>query len=538
MNTQQLQSNNVQISQTAIYRKYDRIQDFAVKAVGLLSALRSNVFAATCFLMLLETLCVAAPALIAEERIDQPERKPNVLLIVIDDLGYQDLCCNNKSCLYSTPNIDRLAKNGIRFTQFYSAHPVCSPTRAAIMSGKTPQRVGITDWIPQPSDFHLPAKEFTVAEAFSDAGYRTGFIGKWHLGEKDNQQPDSHGFEWMRAVNRAGQPASYFAPFKRNRNRNNNNNNNNNNKARSNKRYWDVPDLEKADKNAYLTDELTDLAIDFVSQKSEQPFFLCFSHYAVHTPIESPKPLVKKYKERFAKYTADPAPVIKERASQTRARGDHVGYAAMIENLDSNIGRLMDALKDAQNTIVVFTSDNGGLSTLKNRIGPASCRPFRAGKGWVYEGGIRIPTIIHWPEKLKAAEVTVPGISMDLYPTMLELAGLKFHPQQHLDGQSLVKLMRGEKATHSRTLGWHYPHRHGSGHKPASAIREGNWKLIHHRESNEYELFDLSNDVSESNNLVATESGVANRMKRSLKEWLQATVSQPKAMSAGEGQLP
>ncbi len=210
--------------------------------------------------------------------------QPNIVMFLIDDLGYQDLGCYG-STFYETPEIDKLADAGVRFTDFYSANPVCSPTRAALMSGKAPQRVGITQWIPQPSDVHLSLDEVTIGEALATAGYRNGYIGKWHLGEKDNQQPSEQGFVWMRGVNRGGQPGDYFYPFA---------DKSNNQKIR----YWDVPDLAACGPGDYLTDKLTDQALAFISENRNHPFFLCFAHYAVHTPIQAPQELIDKYKRK------------------------------------------------------------------------------------------------------------------------------------------------------------------------------------------------------------------------------------------------
>ena len=407
--------------------------------------------------------------------------KPNVIVFFIDDLGYLDLGCYSQrfqgsSRFYETPNIDRLASESCVFTDFYSAHPVCSPTRAALMTGKAPQRVGITQWISQPSEIHLAANEFTLGEAFKEAGYQTGYVGKWHLGEKDEQLPTAQGFDWSRGVNRAGQPGSYFHPFQR--------------KKRAGVNYWDVPDLEHTSSGDYLTDKLTDQAIEFVETNQAQPFFLCFAHYAVHTPIQSPKHLVDKFKTKrettFAQATV--APIQERNNSNSRARQDDPAYAAMLENLDFNVGRLLqrvNELKLREKTIVLFTSDNGGLTTLKRkRVGPTSVRPLRAGKGWNYEGGIRVPTLVRWPNKIKAGITDVPAITTDIYPTLLELTGLPPRPDQHLDGRSLVAAIKGEPSNElrSRFLAWHYPHPHGSGHTPSNAIRKGPWKLIHHTE--------------------------------------------------------
>ena len=347
----------------------------------------------------------------SEATILSEDDQPNIVMFFIDDLGYMDLGCYGSE-FHDTPNIDSLAKRSVRFTDFYSANPVCSPTRAALMSGKAPHRVGITQWLNQPNELHLPLDEVTIGEALSTAGYKTGYIGKWHLGDKDNHQPREQGFTWMRGVNRAGAPGSYFFPYKR----------------KSKKKteasaipFWDVPDLESGKEGDYLTDGLTDHALSFITENKDRPFFLCFAHYAVHTPIQAPAALVEKYKAKAKKLPKLDLEFLKERNdSKTRPRQDNPTYAAMMSNLDSNVGRViehLESLKLTKNTIIVFTSDNGGLSTTK-RIGPTCCRPLRAGKGWTYEGGIRIPTMISWPERIKPAVSDTPGITMDFYPTL------------------------------------------------------------------------------------------------------------------------
>lgn len=267
------------------------------------------------------------------------------------------------------------------------------------MTGKAPQRVGITQWIPQPSDVHLPKKETTVGEAFLAAGYRTGYTGKWHLGEKDDQLPTSHGFTWMKATNRAGQPASYFYPY-----------------ARKNKRgdYWDVPDLSQGKKGDYLSDALTNQAIDFIDSNKDKPFFLYLAHYAVHTPIQAPKKLVEKYRTKRKKLYGDSkTPTIPDRyGTVSRGRQDHAAYAAMLENLDMNVGRLLDHIEKlglSKNTIVLFTSDNGGHCHLKRNPGVTCNLPLRSGKGWNYEGGIRIPAIIAWPGTISPGTSETPN---------------------------------------------------------------------------------------------------------------------------------
>lgn len=451
---------------------------------------------------------------------DRNDDRPNIVLFFIDDLGYMDLGCYGSS-FYETPNIDALAARSVRFTDFYSANPVCSPTRAALMTGKAPQRVGITQWINQPNDIHLPLAEVTIGEALASAGYKTGYIGKWHLGEKDNQQPREQGFTWMRGVNRAGAPGSYFFPFKRKRNKNS-----------SAIAYWDVPDLDNKQDGDYLTDGLTDHALSFITENKDRPFFLCFAHYAVHTPIQAPDALVQKYKRKAEQSKTTGPDFLPERnEAKTRIRQDNPTYAAMIENLDTNVGRVLEQLEkhSLRNTIVIFTSDNGGLSTLK-RIGPTSCRPLRAGKGWTYEGGIRIPTMIGWIDKIKPGVNSTPAITMDLYPTLLELAGLPQRPNQHLDGHSLVSTLSGEPddKLKDRFLAWTYPHNHGSQHTPSEAIRSGDWKLVHRIDENtpndqRYELYNLAEDIGETKNLAVKNFEKTHELAKMLSEWIVKT---------------
>ncbi|MFC5050133.1 sulfatase [Rubritalea spongiae] len=437
--------------------------------------------------------------------------KPNVVLFFIDDLGWADIGVNG-STFHETPHIDALAKSGVNFTHSYSAHPVCSPTRAALMTGKAPQRVGITQWIPTNAKVALPLSEVTIGEAFQDAGYRTGYIGKWHLGKADDVQPQHQGFDYTVAVNRAGQPASFFYPFGKR------------------KGGSSVPDLENYKKGDYLTDALTDLAIDFIDQKSSEPFFLCLSHYAVHTPIQAPADLVKKYQAKKEKmYGAGKAELLEERyGTMSTARQEDPAYAAMMENLDTNIGRVMEALKASgqlENTIVVFSSDNGGLAHRKQTGGPTSNLPLRSGKAWTYEGGIRIPTIISWEGKIAPQESKTPVITMDIYPTLLELCGLNARPEQHLDGLSLKKVLEGESdaALDRPFLAWTYPHVHGGGHKPSAAIQMKGWKLIKFSDGKTYELYKLTDDLGEKSDLSDQNPERVREMDALLEKWISDT---------------
>lgn len=436
--------------------------------------------------------------------------KPNVLIFFIDDLGVTDIGVNGSS-FYETPHIDALANSGVNFKNAYSSHPVCSPTRASLMTGKAPQRVGITQWI-SGNKPNLELSEVTIGEAFKEAGYRTGYIGKWHLGKTDRVQPQHQGFDHTVAVNRAGQPSSFFYPFG------------------AGKRPTNVPDLKNYKKGDYLTDALTDKAIEYISEKSDKPFFLCFSHYAVHTPIQAPEALIRKYEEKRkekygdAEYQTEPA----KYNTQVLMRQENPVYAAMMENLDTNVGRVMKALKAKgmlENTIVVFTSDNGGLVYHTRSIGPTSNQPYRSGKAWTYEGGVRIPTIISWPAKIKPLKSESRMITTDFYPTLLELCEIPLKPEQHLDGVSLKKVLHGEpdQAVEGRFLAWTYPHKHGGGHRPSHAILAGDWKLIRFDNKEPTELYNLAEDIGEKRNLAKNNPKKVKELNLLLDQWLEKT---------------
>jgi len=440
--------------------------------------------------------------------------KPNIVLFFVDDLGWADIGVNG-STFYETPHIDKLAKGGVNFTHSYSANPVCSPTRAALMTGKAPQRVGITQWVHQPSHIHLRSEEVTIAESLLKHGYVTGYIGKWHIGEKDDQMPSAQGFSWMKAVNRAGQPASYYFPY--------------NNKRKG--AFWNVPDLDGGKEGDYLTDSLTDFAIEFIdaNKGKDKPFYLNFAHYAVHTPIQPPKELVAKYTAKRKKMYGDSeTPKSRDRyGSYCRERQDHIAYAAMMENLDMNVGRVVDHLERnhlLEDTIIIFTSDNGGHCHLM-RPGITCNRPLRSGKGWTYEGGIRVPHIVSWKGTLTPSVSEVPAITMDHFPTLLEMAGLPLENDHHLDGKSLKPAMLGEKSAglDDRFIAWTYPHKHGSGHRPSHAIRKDGWKLIRFESGLKYELYNLLEDAGESKNLAAENSEKVAELDGLLTHWIKET---------------
>ncbi len=445
----------------------------------------------------------------ALSRCSQPQR-PNFLFILVDDLGWTDLGCYGSS-FYETPNLDRLADEGIRFTDAYAACPVCSPTRAAIMTGKHPVRVDITDWIPgrNPKDRkllgpqdrnELELGELTIAEALKQRGYTTFFAGKWHLGG-EGFYPEEQGFDINKGGHEKGSPSGgYYSPYKN-------------------------PKLADGPEGEYLTDRLTDESIAFLKEHKDDPFLLYLSFYTVHTPIQACKRHLQRFREKAATLPPPVGPVErKEHDGVTRLRQDLPEYATMVYAMDENIGRLLKALDDlglSDKTAVIFTSDNGGLSTLKNRGYPTSNLPLRAGKGWCYEGGIRVPLILRAPGvSRKGAVCQEPVISMDFFPTMLELAGLPLMPQRHVDGFSLVPLLKGEKSRLQRdALYWHYPHYHGSTWTPGAAIRARDWKLIEFYDYGKVELYNLKDDIGEEHDLAAEMPEKRDELLAALHNW-------------------
>lgn len=439
--------------------------------------------------------------------------RPNFVFFLVDDLGWKDVGCYG-SRFYETPNIDRLAAEGMRFTQAYAASPVCSPTRASIMTGKHPARLHITDWIGAPrhrkallsADYihQMPLEEVTIAEALKEAGYATGFFGKWHLGA-EGFYPQNQGFDVNVGGCEIGHPGSYFCPYRREK-----------------EPYFQVPGIDDCQEGEYLTDRLTDEALKFLEANRNGPFLLYLSHYAVHTPLMAKEKDIARYEQKLSKMPPEEGPdFVPERNSFTKLKQDDPTYAAMVHSVDESLGRVLDKLEElglADKTVVIFMSDNGGLSTLLRKWAPTANTPLRAGKGWLYEGGIREPMIIKWPGVTQPGSVCEePVISMDFYPTMLEMAGLRPRPEQHIDGVSLVPILRGEKEhLRERALFWHYPHYHGSGSIPSSAIRVGDWKLIEFYEERKIELYNLREDIGERQDLSAERPEKAKELRRLL----------------------
>ena len=453
----------------------------------------------------------------------EPAPKPNFVFILVDDLGWADLACYGSS-FHETPNLDELAGESLRFTNAYAACPVCSPTRTSIMTGKYPARTGVTDWIPGrqsyspglPGDMMLSREfeqemkleEVTIAEALQGAGYRTFFAGKWHMGEDSIYWPEQQGFEINKGGWSVGSPrGGYFSPYVN-------------------------PRLESGPEGEHLTDRLTDESIAFLESYDGHPFLLYLSFYTVHTPLQGKPELIEKYESKVQMLGLDPEAMEttdREWIKFAPARGrfverivqGHPVYASMIETLDSNVGRLMHKLEELEledNTIVLFMSDNGGLATAEGS--PTSNLPLRAGKGWMYEGGIREPMFIKWPGSGSAGKVSdVPVTSTDFYPTMLEMAGLDLMPEQHMDGLSLVPLLKGEGSLEERPLFWHYPHYGNQGGKPGAAVRLGDYKLIEFFDPGKVELYDLATDVGESENLAEAMPGKVEEMLLLLHDW-------------------
>ena len=421
--------------------------------------------------------------------------KPNVLFILIDDMGWMDLGCQGNKNL-RTPNIDNLAKGGMRFTDAYAPAPVCSPTRAAIITGQSPARLQITNHLPHQDRFtpkdsklppakmlnHLSLESETLAERLKkDAHYATAFIGKWHLytGRDKKYNPLNQGFDINIGGCSYGGPPTFFDPY----------------------RIDFLPDRKEGE---YLPNRLADEAIAFISEQNskDKPFFVALWNYTVHWPMEAPDKLVEKYKNLPVKGYRD------------------YRYAAMIEAMDIAIGKVLKSLDDlniTEETLVIFTSDNGPFGG----VGDAS--PLRADKGHLYEGGIRVPLIVRWPGKVEAGAVEeTPVILTDLHPTILSATGLDLNSTIPNDGHNLLPLLKGKEKLKNRAVYWHYPnfafHRDN---RLGSAIREGDHKLIHFYDTDSVELYNLKNDIGEKNNLSGKMPQLASRLKNKLKVWLQ-----------------
>lgn len=448
----------------------------------------------------------------------KPAKKPNFLFFLVDDLGWADLSCYG-STYHETPNIDALAAGGMKFDQAYTACPVCSPTRASILTGRHPVRVDITDWIPGNGNTgkflkvedrdNLALDEVTIAEVLKGEGYQTFFAGKWHLGEKGHW-PNDQGFETNIGGHHKGSPpGGYYAP-------------------------WNNPVLEAKQDGEYLTERLTEESIRFLETRDqEKPFFLYLCYYNVHTPITAYKKKVDHFRDKADETFEGETPTVKEHRGVSRTRQDNPDYASMVSAVDVSVGEILAKLEELKlddKTVVCFFSDNGGLCTLR-RPGPTSNLPLRSGKGWLYEGGVRSPMIVRAPGVTKAGSVSqTPVVSTDFFPTMLELAGLPLQPELHADGESLVSLLSGEGEGEPRAFYWHYPHYHGSTWTPGASIRDGDWKLIEFYEFDEVELYNLADDPGEQNDLSNSQPEKTTQLREKLRAWqksMHAKMPQP-----------
>ncbi len=447
-----------------------------------------------------------------------PKKKPNFLFILVDDLGWTDLGCFGSS-FYETPHLDQLCKESMKFTDAYAACPVCSPTRASIMTGKYPARMDTTDWFgaPQPetaknhwtrnkpllpASYHekMALEEFTLAEAFKEGGYQTFFAGKWHLGGTDKYWPEHQGFDINKGGYKSGSPSGagkYFPPY-------------------GNPRLKDGPDGE------HLPDRLATETVRFITNNKNKPFLAYLSFYSVHTPLIAREDLKEKYNAKKQKLGFK-TEWGKLDANKVRLVQAHPVFAGMVEAMDAACGKVLEALKELgldDNTVVFFMSDNGGLSTAEGHS--TSNLPLKGGKGWMYEGGIREPMMVKWPGVTKGGSICgEPVTSTDFYPTMLQMTDLPLRPDQHVDGKSFVPLLKGEKMKRGPIF-WHYPHYGNQGGSPSSAIREGNWKLIHFYEpSREIELYNLKDDIGETKNLAQANPNIVKKLSKKLSVWLK-----------------
>lgn len=444
------------------------------------------------------------------------ETPPNIVVFLVDDLGYMDIGVNNKDCFYETPNIDKLAEKSMNFTNGYAANPVCSPTRYSLLTGRYPTRVNATNFFPKgknlgrsgtfnPAPFirEIPLNEITLADMLKSKGYKTFFAGKWHLGHGEAFRPQKRGFDVNIGGHDMGGPYTgkkYFAPYKN-------------------------PEIkEEGPDGEHLPDRLATETCSFIKASKDSPFLAYLSFYSVHTPLIGRPDLVKKYTEKVKAITGEEfSPITKagNKKAKIRTLQNHAVYAAMVEAMDLAVGKVIQGLKDAgqwDNTIIVFTSDNGGLSTSEGS--PTSNKPLNGGKGWVYEGGIREPWIIRYPGVTSENSVSHELISsIDLYPTLAEAASYKI--EHEIDGVDIKPALGGGKLERD-TLYWHYPHYSNQGGIPGGAIRVGDFKLVENYEDGSKALYNLNEDIGELHDLSADKPELVMEMTKRLHRWYQS----------------
>lgn len=447
----------------------------------------------------------------------QKQERPNVIFILADDLGWNDLGCMG-SRYYETPNIDRLAKRGVLFTNAYATCPVSSPSRASILTGQYTPRHGITDWIGEASGeewrklgrhskllppcyvLSLPKEELTLPEYLKQYGYSTFFAGKWHLGE-EGSWPEDHGFDINKGGWSAGSPkGGYFSPYE-------------------NPRLSDLKDGENL--SMRLGIETVSFIREQYKKKKKNPFFAYLSFYAVHGPIQTSQEKWSYFRDKAERMGIKENAFEVDRTMPVRQTQDNPVYAGLIQQMDDAVGVLLDAIEEMgldKNTMIIFTSDNGGVTS--GDAFSTALLPLRGGKGRQWEGGIREPLLIEYPGcKSPGSNCDVPVIGTDFYPTILDFAALPLVPQQHMDGVSIMPLLEGKEIA-SRSLFWHYPHYGNQGGEPSSIIRKGDWKLIYYLEDQHCELYNLATDISESEPLNHMYPDKVKELKTLLDAWL------------------
>lgn len=449
-------------------------------------------------------LIVVSSTVSCQSKKEKKNVNPNVILFLVDDMGWTDAKAFG-SDLYQTPNVDKLVSQGTSFDNAYAACTVCSPTRGSIMTGKYPARLHLTDWIAghkkpyakmNVPDWNkkLDLEEVTLAERFKSKGYSTIHLGKWHLGEEEKHWPENQGFDINLGGHSGGSPKAnngngYFSPYNN-------------------------PRLKDGEKGEYLTERLANEAVNYIKTHKDKPFFMNYWLYNVHLPLQAKKEKILKYKQLIDK----------------NGKHKNAAYAAMVEHMDDALGKVLSALKENKledNTIVVFHSDNGGI--IGNYWGGkiTNNTPLKSGKGDIYEGGVRVPLVFKWPQKIKAGELNhTLAISPDIYTTILKLADKSTTFKNDIDGQDLSPLLLDNKEIDREAIYWHYPHYHPEGAKPYSAVRKGDWKLIQIFEEKTLQLYNLKEDIGETKNLVSEHPEKTKELLDNLNNWREKVHAQ------------
>lgn len=466
--------------------------------------------------------CATPSSQTAVAQAPHTQAQPNILVILIDDLGWMDVGYNGSS-FYETPAIDALSADGIRFDNAYVAYPRCVPSRYAFMTGRNPARAAIPGGA---GGENMAPEDITIAEGLRDAGYATFFAGKWHLGKTADEQPEAQGFDINIGGGSAGAVKSHFWPYS----------------PETSGRVG--PGLETGKEGEYLSDRLTDETISFIRQHNDtspdRPFFALLSQYAVHTPLQGKPKLVKRFRQKLREQGGAEEPAFDIRDGRVKLNQDDAVYAAMIYSIDESVGRLraeLDRLGIAENTVIVFTSDHGGLSNSgsdsKRRLATSNL-PLRAGKGHLYEGGIKVPLLVAWPGTITAGQASDGFINnTDLFPTFLQLAGAPLQPQAHLDGMAVTL---GANAGREALAHWHSPRPRpkNTGDRAASAIRDGRWKyVLSYDPEQPSALFDLSQDPFETTNLASQKPEKVAELRQKLEAWLQSASAVEPKLSRG-----